>query len=442
MTLYLTTAERPLSPTEHVIWAADEVCSFNFAMHFEVHGMLDETRVRAALQQVQNRHPLLRMRMVDEGAQAWFRTDGVGPIPLRIVDGSPERLVPEAEYEVQTRFDCQRGPLVRCVWIRHAPDHATLLLTIHHSIGDGTSGALLIRDFLRALSGETLTMLPLAEPLDRHLPLLARGLRGFIGYLKILAKTVGWIVRKGKPKSLPLEGAAAAGARRARLRFMRFDRNFVAALTARARIEGTTVHGALSAAIVLSALADNGAERTHVLFCSPINLRDRLMPPIGDDVGFFVTGGYSSHIVSPHQEFWALARELKRGLNAAIDDGLPYFGLTGLSPGLMFLHRLAGGGAKGRQAAARGLVRTMEESFALTNIGRVKIESRYGGLGVSTVGFIASTSFACSNACFTATHDGILTFNHLVMEPLISAGTQDKVCERIRTILNAAVEGA
>lgn len=443
MTIHLSAAERPLSPTEFIVWAADETCPLNFSMHFELHGPLDENQLRAALLQVQAMHPLLRVRMVDEGRHAWFRTHGVGSLPLRIVDGPPTCLATEAEYEVQTRFDCQRGPLARCVWIRHATDHATLLVTFQHVIGDGTSGALLIRELLRALAGERLTALPLAESLDGHLPPLARGLRGLMGYLRTSASIGAWIMRKGRPRGLPVETRAELAQQQARLSFMRFDAAFLQALTSRARAEGTTVHGALAAAIVLSGQPELApgprGKPAHVMFCSPINMRDRLEPPIGDDIGFYITGGCSSHLVDAQREFWPLARELKQGLNASIDAGQPFFGLTGLAPSLVLLHRLNGGGARGMRAATRGLAGAMQESFGLTNIGRVKIEPRYGALTVSAVGFVASPSAFCSNLFFAAAHGDTLTLNYAVMEPLISRATQQRVAERMHAILAAAV---
>lgn len=439
MTIYLTTTERPLSPTEHIVWAADEACSLNFTMHFELHGPLTEVRLREALQQVQDRHPLLRVRMVDEGRQAWFRSDGVGPLPLRIVEGPLECLRAEAEYEVQTRFDCPHGPLARCVWLRHAAEHATLLVTFQHVIGDGTSGTLLIRDLLRALAHEKLTIFPLAESLDGHLPPFVHGLRGMIGYAQIFARMMGWVMRKGKPRTLPVDQPAEFSAQRAKLAFMRFDSQFVDALTLRARAERTTVHGALSAAILLASFPELSAQQAHVMFFSPINMRDRLTPAIGDEIGFFITGGYSSHVIHEQSEFWSLARELKQGLNDSIAAGQPFFGLTGLAPILMFLHRLRGGGARGMRAAANGLAAAMQDSFGLTNIGRVKIESVYGEFRVSAVGFMASPSLFCSNVFFAATHGGEMTLNYAVMEPLISPSTQQKIAERMRRVLFAAV---
>jgi hypothetical protein len=117
MTTYRNVTERPLSPAEQTILSVDETCSLNFTMHFELSGALTEAHLQDALLQVQQRHPLLRMRIAEEGMKMWFRTTGVGQIPLRIVDAPAERVTEEAEYEVQTRLDWRHGPLARCVWI-------------------------------------------------------------------------------------------------------------------------------------------------------------------------------------------------------------------------------------------------------------------------------------------------------------------------------------
>jgi hypothetical protein len=159
MTKYLEVKERTLSPMEQTICLADDLCSLNFVMHCELFGELAEESLHAALDKVQARHPLLRMRLDGEDGNLWFR-QGAGPIPVRIVDGPTSSVATEAEYELHTEFDRRRGPMVRCVWIRHDLAHATLFATFHHLIGDGISGSLLYRDLMQALRGEDLDILP------------------------------------------------------------------------------------------------------------------------------------------------------------------------------------------------------------------------------------------------------------------------------------------
>ena len=435
MTIHLAATERRLSPTEQAVLSVDHVCSLNFAMHCRLQGPLNQTQLQAALTQAQHRHPLLRMRIRAEHGGYWFRTEGVGPIPLRIVECPPENLTAEAEYEARTQVDWSQGPLARCVWLRHGPDQSTLLLTFHHVIGDGISGSFLIRDILQALAGETLSALPLAESLDGHLPAQARGLRGALGYLGMLARMIGWILQRGLPRALPIEVKAPYTQRRANLLMLQFDPHFTQALAARARAEQTTVHAALAAAIALSCYPDMQADHAHVLFGSPLNMRDRFDPPIGEDIGFYVAMGVSSVQLHARSQFWDLARDIKGGLNHAIAIGLPFYGLTGLAPILVGLARLAGGGSRGMHAVARGWDAVMAPAMGLTNIGRAKINEQYGAFKVSALGFVASISVLGSYA-FTATTLGdTLCLNFIAMEPLVSPATQARVAERVRSLL-------
>jgi hypothetical protein len=343
MTVYAATMERRLSDTELAVFCADSVGSMNFAMHVELRGFLAEPQLRAALDAAQARHPLLRVRVVEEGRELWFRSVG-DVLPLRVVDAPPEALTAEAEREVRTVFDPAVGPLARCVFIRHAREHATLLVTFHHVIGDGISGTYLVRDILRALSGEALAPLPLAESLDGHLPARARGAAGFFGYLRMLALIAGWVLRRGIPRGVPSEVLAGHGARRANLLLERFEPAFTRALAARARREGTSVHGALAAAIALGSFPAMGRRRAHCVFGSPLNMRDKFEPPIGEDIGFYVAIAASSHVLDAGTDFWTLAREMKQGLQRGLALDMPFFGLTGAAPVLRVLYRLAGGG--------------------------------------------------------------------------------------------------
>lgn len=124
------------------------------------------------------------MRLEGDAGSLWFRP-GAEAIPLRVIDASPAGVAPEAERELHTRFNGARGPMIRCVWIRHAPGHGTLLTTFHHLIGDGISGALLLRNLMQALGGAELESLPLADSMDSHVPATAKGIRGYAGMISV-----------------------------------------------------------------------------------------------------------------------------------------------------------------------------------------------------------------------------------------------------------------
>lgn len=438
MTRYLEVKERALSPMEQTICVADDLCSLNFVMHCELFGELAEESLHAALDKVQARHPLLRMRLDGEDGNLWFR-QGVGPIPLRIVDGPTSSVATEAEYELHTEFDRRRGPMVRCVWIRHDLAHATLFATFHHLIGDGISGSLLYRDLMQALRGEDLDILPLAESMDGHVPTTARGLKGFAGLVKLAGRRLSRILRHGPLRFLPVERPASFGEMRAAVRMLRFEPEFVCALSDRARREHTTLHGALAAAIVIASTPEIGALPAHIAFSSALNMRDRFSPPIGDDLGLYATLAYSTHVVGDGTAFWPLARELKQGLNEAIASGQPFLGVTGIARWIMYRYRKAGGGEAGRQTAAKVFSRGMIKAFALTNIGKVAIATDNGPIRVASLGFVVSLSVLGTSAFTASTIGGTLCLNSIVMEPVVSRNTQNRVVERLHDILYSAL---
>lgn len=438
MTTYLNVEERSLSPMEQTFYIADEICSLNFTMHCEISGELEEESLCAALAKVQARHPLLRMRLDGEDGMLRYRP-GTGRIPVRISEGPISAVVAECEHELHAGFDGRRGPMARCVLMRHGPAHATLLVTFHHLIGDGISGSLLLRDLFRALRGEDLDILPLAESADRHLPATARGFQGFTRLVRMVGQRLGRALRYGRVRYLPVDRSASYVERQAAVRMLRFEPELVSALANRARREHTTVHGALSAAIVIASRPELGPPPWHIAFSSALNMRDRFSPSIGDDLGLYATLVYSTHLVDDKTDFWPLARELKAGLNAAVDSGQPFLGIAALPRWIMYRYRRAGRGEPGRQAAAKVFHRGMVKAFALTNIGKVAIVADNGPIRISALGFVVSPSVLGASAFTAATLDGTLCLNSIVMEPVVSRDTQDRILERVQSLLCAAI---
>lgn len=439
MTRHLEQNQRALSPTEQSFFIADEICSLKFVMHCELVGELGEAALRVALAKVQARHPLLRMRLESDAGSPWFRP-GAEAIPLRVIDGPPSAVTDEAEVELHTRFDDPRQPLIRCVWIRHAPGHGTLLTTFHHLIGDGISGALLLRNLMQALGGAELDTLPLADSMDSHVPAMARGIRGYAGLIRLGFRTLAKSLGRGPFRVLPVEQPAAFDQRRAAIRQLRLTPEVVGRLTDRARKEGTTLHGALGAAILLACHPEIGHAPAHVAFSSAVNMRGQFSPPVGDDLGLFAALAFSQHLVDGETGLWPLAREIKQGLDEAISAGQPFYGLTCIAPWIMHRHRQAGGGDAGRAAVARVISRGMIPAFGLTNIGKVALNTEAAPLRVESLGFAVSLSVLGACAFTAASTNGILCLNSIVMEPVVSRATQDRIVERLQDLLFRAAD--
>lgn len=167
-------------------------------------------------------------------------------------------------------------------------------------------------------------------------------------------------------------------------------------------------------------------------------MRDRFLPSIGDDLGLFATLVYSTHRVDDNTDFWSLARELKAGLNAAVDSGQAFLGITALPRWIMYRFRAAGRGDAGRQAVTTAFHRGMVKALALTNIGKVNIIADKGPIMISALGFVVSPSVLATSAFTAATIGGTLCLNSIVMEPVVSRGTQDRILDRVGNLICSA----
>src|SRR3712207_5672123 len=111
-----TEVNRPLSPVERWYWIADHFSPLNVIARVRVHGELSIPGLQAALDTLQERHPLLRTTIVadDVGRNPTFVSGLVGPIPLRTAQSDQwEREVDE--HEMNDRIDLRHGPLCRAV---------------------------------------------------------------------------------------------------------------------------------------------------------------------------------------------------------------------------------------------------------------------------------------------------------------------------------------
>ena len=110
--------------------------------------------------------------------------DNISSIPLRVIDVPREDWVEQSERERAEPFDFQAGPLCRCVLLRHGDDHATLLTTINHVIGDGISALFLVRLILHVAGAlcdgrqPVLDRQPPNVSLDERLPRWTLGAAG------------------------------------------------------------------------------------------------------------------------------------------------------------------------------------------------------------------------------------------------------------------------
>ncbi|HEY4353130.1 MAG TPA: hypothetical protein VGN31_18010, partial [Paraburkholderia sp.] len=147
---------RTLGVFEEYFWLLQQRVPRTTVVAAEVEGRTTVEQWSAALAAVQAHHAMLSSRIRQRpGFRPCFELMPDAPLALQAVPSeSGTRLFELVSAELATRF----GPddaLLRTS-ILHGRDRTTLVLGAHHAALDGASLILLVRDLLRALTGETL----------------------------------------------------------------------------------------------------------------------------------------------------------------------------------------------------------------------------------------------------------------------------------------------
>jgi amino acid adenylation domain-containing protein len=133
-------------------------------------GPLDESALRRALDATSARHELLRTSFDLVGHPEPMQiVHANAPIPLAVLDApdAPDPVDALQEWwagQWQRPFDLAAAPLARCHVLRHPDGTWHLALSVHHSVVDGWSFAVVVADLLRAYDHELGGGAPLAAP--------------------------------------------------------------------------------------------------------------------------------------------------------------------------------------------------------------------------------------------------------------------------------------
>jgi Condensation domain/Phthiocerol/phthiodiolone dimycocerosyl transferase C-terminus len=360
----VATLNRELGPLDHMFWLIDQNRSVHFAVVAQLAGRASPYDWREALDLLQDRHPILSVRIEGyPGSVPRFRQEDATPIPLRIVEGDPKlRWEREVSEELATPFDPSRAPLIRAVLIQ-SNRHTAFILVAHHSIADGLSLAYAIRDTRVAVCGGSLPRLPSSPSQEELLVARARPIT-----LANVAEQ-----QHDAPAGRPGTYRARQCSPDCEESPSPIDSDSEA--SRRARQEGTTVHGAFSAVIVLAGrqvFAD--WQKIPVRIMSPINIRPMLA--VGERCGVFVsatTGVFDGR----GRDFWELARDAKNAIGA----GQTSDWVAALQARLQ---EVVGEGAEVAPAAEFAASAFVHEAM-LTNLGVLGFDSQFGPLKVEEV---------------------------------------------------------
>jgi len=288
---------RPLGTNEKVYWVLDQKTTTQFAVVAEIDGNLIDSAWRQALDTVQKRHPNLSVQISgNEYSTVHFNHVEDCKIPLEIIySQSGESWNSVLEEELSKPLDITIAPLARAVLIQQ-PGKSVFLFISNHSIGDGMSSALIIRDILTVLSGRAIENLLPVSALDE------------------LAGVSLQEVENEKPKGFEQVKNSLIPRINVNIERLQLSSTLTKKLIEHCKIEKTTVHSALSAVTVLALKATNNAslQEKPIRILHPLSARNTLA--IGEDFGLLANMVILPYQPSPQQTFWNLAREVRQGI--------------------------------------------------------------------------------------------------------------------------------
>jgi len=348
---------RTLGAFEKTFWLLDQIDSKDFVLAAEINGRETEGAWQLAIKKVQQRHPNLSVKIVMDPFHRPVLKHVPGmEISLRTVDVENDyRWEQEAEKELSTRFNTETGPLVRVVLVQK-PENTVLLVAASHTISDGTSLTYFIRDVLSAVTGQELEPMKAQRSNDEEV--------GFPEDVAIVGQEQATSLENNFKPVFP------------KVSTLRIDRETTHKIIEKSRLEGTTVHGVLCAAVLIASrkMRPEWADK-KIEMISPVCSRRALK--LDDNLGLNITTQAVYFEEEQHLTFWDIARLAKAELEGThtVEHVKNYLGIF---RDLTF-----------NSADLQRMIEVLKEAFnhqiMVTNLGRAKFHSDFGKLQIKAL---------------------------------------------------------
>jgi Alcohol acetyltransferase len=383
-----------------------------------VKGGLKEEIVRQALDLIQTRHPRLNSRIV-ASLDSYFFDFGTIKIPLRVVykqssEESQEIILEELNQVIESD-KC----LIRVVLIIF-PDKELnyLITTLHHAISDGLSSVALHSDILtychkivaNAIE-ENIIILPAIPDIQELMP---KSMQGKIASIKKILFLLKFQLKLSlfRPKTLQFDKFVPGELRRCNLVQRKLNKEITTQLVELCREKGTTVQGALCAAMMLAVSRDirNKTDNKGNLClscCSYLSLRKRLKPEVDrENLGMLISAIISLHSLGTKISFWDLAWDVRQKLKFSLESNDIFSVLLVLRKMVEFFL------SRPNEAAV---------TVSVSNIGQLDMSSYYGSFQLEEISFLYTEAVLAGifNAAVTTFQDTMI-LNFMFSEPSIS----------------------
>ena len=281
-----------------------------------IKGSVAESLLKDAVSKVQQRHPNLRVRiMEDNDHHLWFTSDGVKGIPVRVVPRESDDHWIEVYHEAcKIPFEFEERPAIRFILVQ-SPGISELIIFCHHIICDGMSLAYLARDLMAHLGDPTREVEVLPDPI----PIDIDNLPQDVSINAITRFFINRINKKWYEDKIYFDQEDYENLNEAywmnyrhQMLSIELSEAQTSALVERCRKEEVTVNSALTAAFVGAQYIVQGDKPYHSSIAVAGSVRDRLQRPVGEVMGFYAGAVTPKYKYNRKTSFWENARRLHR----------------------------------------------------------------------------------------------------------------------------------
>jgi hypothetical protein len=376
----LNSAKQKLRGARFAVWLLSQNFAINFTLTARVRGTITPEQFERALGKLRLKYPPLSTRMDRESnGDIYIIPDAGLEFPVRTVERQHSgSWIEEVTRELAQTFDMFNQPPIRFTWLR-GDDVSDIVFACPHVLVDGLSVAYLVRDFLVFLSDPEANVEPVppAPPISEMIPDFP-GKQLTIWKARLQAAMFKVFLRLASGRDEQTQDQTGDPRSTYHQLAWALTPEQTAALVARSRAEGTTVHAALSVAFLrargesraMGELRGNSWKRK---IQSPINLRDRLTGPVGESFGLYVNLAEFPVNCAPERDFWDVAREIKRKFIRYTGDRYIFDSLVEAN---VVMGELAP--VITPQLVARSMKITYD--LSITNLGRLDFPVQYGPL--------------------------------------------------------------
>lgn len=386
--------ERSLGAMEQLFWMWDQHRPNHFVLAAQIDGRLPPEQWRQAMDSLQVRNPLLGARIVEETTgRPRFVPEPYLRLPIRFATLGELPWQIQAGRELLQRFDTQNGPLCRLTLLEN--DQCTIILFVaHHAPLDGMGVSKLLDELMRLLNGKYLPPKPTVQAPElvladerRLLPTPALPTMEEVFYFRPLTDQPPHV------ETLTIEA------------------EMTRQLVARCRDEGTTMHGLITAAVLIAGrnLHKEWCERP-VRVATPISIRG-LDPSFEDTMGVFMIPARMIEDSPKNAQIWSMAVALRHEL-------LPYVGREGGLIGLNLLSSVAGPSLS-NEGALNLLTSVLPWDLLVTNLGRIDFKGQQSHLRVKSLwGPMVSSGLSGEQVIGVATLNDLLQLSYTTYQPI------------------------